>query len=245
MKLHLKHIEYEIVDHCNLRCQNCTKFSYLKEKKNLSLAKIKEDFTKINNRFQLDEFTILGGEPLLHPQIIGIMLTAKKIFTNTQLKIISNGTTFLKKSPLFYNVLASTKILIEISKYDLNLDYNKMKALSRSIGINFRFIDKPVFTEFVNIEGTSNPENSFKACRDSFFCPNYRDEKLYTCGFAYSSKFLSDNNHISKKALDNGVSIYASNTELLSYLNKPVATCLYCKAEEDIQRPWKLLPKLS
>jgi len=243
MKLHLKHIEYEIVDHCNLRCQNCTKFSYLKEKRNLSLSQIKQDFIKINDRFKLDEFTILGGEPLLHPEIIGIILAAKKIFTDTKLKIISNGTTFLKKSPLFYNILASSKILIEISKYDLKLDYNKMKDLSRSLGINFRFIDKPVFTEFVNNEGTSNPQNSFKACRDSFFCPNFRDEMLYTCGFAYSSKFLSNNNYISKKALDLGISIYASNNEILSYLNRPVSTCSFCKAEDNIQKPWKLLPK--
>ena len=238
----LENIEYEIVDHCNLKCQNCNKFSYLKPSYYIDIKKINEDFAKISTRFSLKKFTILGGEPLLHPNINQILLLARKYFKNSFIKLISNGVLFCKKDFLFFTLLSSCNITIEISKYDLNVNYEKIKNICSKFSIKLKFIEKNYFKDFMDKTGSCNAKQSFKRCRELVFCPNYSNGKLYVCGYAKSSEFLCKTSRLIQQAVDNGIDVMSSDEQINQYLFSPVSTCKYCKVDAEF-KPWRQLTK--
>jgi len=65
----LPNLEYLIVHHCNLNCKGCNKFSPISEEYFADIVEFKKDIIKISELFNIQEFKILGGEPLLHPKL--------------------------------------------------------------------------------------------------------------------------------------------------------------------------------
>lgn len=65
------HFEFHLAEHCNLNCIGCTHFSPLAEPEFLEVEDFRNDIERLsyltggNARF----INLLGGEPLLHPEI--------------------------------------------------------------------------------------------------------------------------------------------------------------------------------
>jgi len=236
----IKNIEYEIVEHCNLRCKNCNKFSYIKEHNCIDIDQIKKDFFLLSKRFTLENFTILGGEPLLHPDLNNIILLAKKAFNNSAIKIITNGALFFKKNFIFLNLLSAKNITLEISKYELNIDYEKIKNICKKFNINFILTEKQYFKDFVDKSGSCDPDKSFKRCRELVYCPSFFNGKLFQCGYSKSSEFLTKTSRLSNFALDKGIDISSTDEQIYKYLTAPVPTCKFCSVDAEFH-PWRQL----
>ena len=79
MKIKIRALEYHLVDHCNLNCAGCTHFSPIAKPRFASLEKFEENLKKVVEwNFEIGQFNLLGGEPLLHPQVKDFILVAHK-----------------------------------------------------------------------------------------------------------------------------------------------------------------------
>ena len=69
------YIETDIIDACNLNCAGCSHFAPLAKCRNeVSLEDYTKDVRRIGVLFPfIFIFRILGGEPLLHPQLAEII----------------------------------------------------------------------------------------------------------------------------------------------------------------------------
>lgn len=77
-------IQYEVhlADHCNLNCQMCDHFSPLANENFLSPDHYASDVERLSELFDHDAnyIRLLGGEPLLHPQVVRFLKFQGSIF---------------------------------------------------------------------------------------------------------------------------------------------------------------------
>jgi len=90
-----KHLVFEvdIARHCNLNCRGCLHFSPLSKPKFLDISSYQKDICRLSKVFggQAEKISLMGGEPLLNPDIIQYVKIARTYFPNAKLLILTNG----------------------------------------------------------------------------------------------------------------------------------------------------------
>jgi len=120
MKHKLQFLSYYITNVCPRTCNNCSTFNNLAFKKHLDWKTNKEYATKWIELLDVEEFSIMGGEPLLHPQIEEWALGLKEIWgdhSNFRLVTGVRPDVLLQKKDLIKTLLKEG-IIIEISAHD-------------------------------------------------------------------------------------------------------------------------------
>ena len=74
--------EIHLTDHCNLNCVGCNHFSPLADSFYLDITAYKQDCKRIWELTEgnVQEIVLLGGEPLLHPNLKEIFSISSKYF---------------------------------------------------------------------------------------------------------------------------------------------------------------------
>lgn len=99
MRHSIGHIDYHVVDACNLACEFCTHYSNFKGPANImSVDAIEAEWGKWSNVIRPERIHIIGGEPLLNPNIVEIVRLAFRIWTESEICLYSNGL-LLKNHP--------------------------------------------------------------------------------------------------------------------------------------------------
>lgn len=240
----LRNLIYSITDHCNLKCENCGAFNpFKKSKNNVNVDLFDSDIKAISKRFEISNFKLIGGEPLLHPELKRLLIICRKYLPKIDIRLTSNGITFLNKDESFYNILSILKIKLIISNYDLNINHDKIKELCDSHFIDFHLSrSKTHFWDFVDKTGTANVPVIFKKCREDLFYPEYYNGRIYNCCYSKNSSFLNETNRVDNAAVDVGLDISSTDAELENYLYKPCPTCKFCTFNT-ITKPWRQLTK--
>jgi len=83
--------EVNIVEHCNLRCRSCTHLSPVLPKHFVDPGALSADLTTLAGSYRVNVLKILGGEPLLHPDLPAVVLAARKSQVAEKLEIWTNG----------------------------------------------------------------------------------------------------------------------------------------------------------
>ena len=82
MNVKIRALEYHLADHCNLNCAGCTHFSPIAKPHFASLERFEENLKKLKEwNFEIGQFNLLGGEPLLHSQVRDFIEVAHKYLT--------------------------------------------------------------------------------------------------------------------------------------------------------------------
>jgi hypothetical protein len=90
-KLRVSAMEYNLTEHCNLSCYQCDHASPLVAKKFASLADFERDMRALSDAVHLDELRLVGGEPLLHPQLLEFMKITRETGVADAIRIYTNG----------------------------------------------------------------------------------------------------------------------------------------------------------
>jgi len=248
---HLMYFEVNIVDHCNFSCLGCSHFSPIAEERLSPVESVKSDLRRMSELTtqNVDEIHILGGEPLLHPDLNEILITARNAFPKSVLSVISNGVLLLKQSPDFWDTCKRNDITIEVTKYPVNLEYEKIFQTVEEKGVKFKFhsytgkAQKTLYKMPLDLDGGQDPGDSFSNCTLANRWIALMDGKMYTCQvapnvFHFNKKF--DTNLDLEE--DDFLDIYKVNNldEILSFLATPKPFCRYCKIAGIINNiPWQ------
>ncbi len=90
-RLHRPAAEINLTEHCNLKCAGCNHASHLLPKKFVDLETVRRDLERLATVLLLDELKLVGGEPLLHPQLLDILRIARASGVAKQLTLVTNG----------------------------------------------------------------------------------------------------------------------------------------------------------
>lgn len=207
-------LEYHLVDSCNLKCAGCSHYSSLLDK--LTYPKLEDiiaDLSLLKSKVgeNLMLLKLLGGEPLLHPQICECLKEIRNIFPKTILVIVTNGILLKKMSDEFYDICSKSRIQIEITDYNLpNVNVEEIILKLKELNIKskvYRNSTKNFIWHYKHIRLTEGKIDCLSKCIYKHMCNNYRNGKIYLCPhIAYIDFF---NNHF-------GTNIKLDDTDYIS-----------------------------
>ena len=96
-KLILPFLETMVTQACNLSCLGCTNYSDLPHKGYVKWSDAKQNLKEWLTRIEIDDFGILGGEPLMNPEIEKWIIGLRELMPNAQIRFTTNGLLLDKK----------------------------------------------------------------------------------------------------------------------------------------------------
>lgn len=246
-------LEIHLANHCNLNCKSCNHYSPVSEPSFLDFNSFKSN---IDHLIGLNfNFRLLGGEPLLNPQIEQFIIYLRKNFNNSKIEIITNGLLLQENklkylSPTFFNTCKTNNVSILITKYPINIDYTEI--LNKLLLEN---IKSKVFGNHLNSDGfflfklynkRKDPNRNFKKCNE-MSCLQLKEDKIYSCPQAAYSDILNKKfNTKFKITKEDYIDIkeLKSLKDIIKFRSKSKPFCGYCKfPREKIQ--WNISAKDS
>lgn len=91
-------LELNIVEHCNLRCAHCDHSSPLLPPKFVSPKTVAAQLQGLSAVLRVQDLRLLGGEPLLHPEILACVGAARDSGIARRIILVTNGV-LLEKCP--------------------------------------------------------------------------------------------------------------------------------------------------
>lgn len=240
-------LETHIVEHCNLNCANCGHFAPLAEKEFLDIESFIKDYTRIKQltNGNVKNIRLLGGEPLLHPKIIDFCKIARELFPNSNVGIVTNGLLLNEMSNEFFNSLIKYDIKINITKYPIDIQWDKILSKFKKLNVKYEFYqgtgeeEKIMYKQTLDLNGQQPIRANFLNCRleenDDDYCFYFEKGKLYNCWKpAYIRHFNKYFNKDLKVSKQDYVDIYENKSieEMLQDLAKPIPFCRYCNLKK-------------
>jgi MoaA/NifB/PqqE/SkfB family radical SAM enzyme len=77
----LPYVEMHVVDHCNLNCKGCSHFSPIADELFTDIGEFTRDLQQLRRLVSnIEVIRLMGGEPLLHPNITDFIRSTKFFF---------------------------------------------------------------------------------------------------------------------------------------------------------------------
>ncbi|MCL2348817.1 MAG: radical SAM protein [Planctomycetaceae bacterium] len=252
-KVVLPYLEMDIVIGCNLRCEQCSHLSPFR-KGIVSADKVIEWFRLWAGKIVPKKLDILGGEPLLHPELPRILRETRKIWPQTEIELVTNGFLFSKVAADVFEALEESQINVIISNHSSNESEQQKfdEAVSRLRNHSFKYkirksnrkwrIQYAQTSDGTPVMFSSDPKAAWGICT-SKTCISLADNKLYKCsvlasiieGVAENSLPLENwNSALTYKPL----TLQASSQEIVEHLNcRQVPACAICPARKIQVKP--------
>ena len=131
----VSHLEWHITHSCNFMCQGCGHFTNDGYNEHISINDLKEWYSLWKDKIKPKELSILGGEPLLHKDLIDIIYMTKEewnIQEDQYYEIVTNGV-LIDRHPELPKALYDTNCVLTISMHSYDKEYLKvfLKSLSK------------------------------------------------------------------------------------------------------------------
>jgi organic radical activating enzyme len=118
----LNRLEIHAAHACNLTCESCSHFSNGGHKGILSLTDAETWMKLWNKRIEPTAFRVLGGEPLLNPNLNDLLYLARDCWTASAITLVTNGM-LLCKHPNLPIALEACDVDLHISIHDNSAEY--------------------------------------------------------------------------------------------------------------------------
>lgn len=235
---YLDHFEIHLVDHCNLNCKSCMHFAPCADGK---FFLSKEMFAKEMKRIaELVEdkhvgIYLMGGEPLLHPELLELCKIGKETYPCGGFQVVSNGIELLKKDDAWFDEFNKLNISFRLTDYHLNPEIKNVfekKIIKKWYSNSDKFKHAQL-----NFNPKYDKEESTSFC-DSVpggMTPCLKEGYLYLCPkMAYKENFEKKFGvKLGEPSETYGINIFDhSKEELLKYLNTPNDFCKYCNSKK-------------
>lgn len=178
-------LEVHAVQHCNLRCLGCAQISPSLARGYESPDVLERALRNLALHLVCEKLQILGGEPLLHPQIVDILAVGAHSGLANKLTVKTNGLLLHRVPADFWrlsdevivSVYPATEALLAPRRVDL-----ERSATAFNTALTFRHF--PEFQEITTekrSDGAGRTLEIYKGCRFKIFTHSVRDGRVYRC----------------------------------------------------------------
>lgn len=204
-KLVLPFLELMPTQVCNLSCDGCTNYSDMVHKGYLSWDEGKKQILPWLKVFEIPDFGIIGGEPLLVPDIIDWIYGVREIMPHSQIRFTTNGTLLSRHADILQAFFDIGNCVFKISMHADDeqtqkfvdktfVDYKWIPVNEHGInryksdnGVRFQLNRPQTFIKPYHGKGygsmrphNSDPEQAFDICIQQT-CPLLYQGKIYKC----------------------------------------------------------------
>jgi len=192
----MRNLEIHAAHACNLACESCSHYSNHGHKGIVSLDEARQWLAPWAPRLAPQVFSILGGEPSIHPDLTSFCALAREMFPKSTLRLVTNGF-FLERHPRLPEWLrADGRAILNVSIHHESPDYRKRLApimdlvarWQREHGIRVEYWHSSRnWTRRYHGQGAAmepfedgHPRRSWEICTAKF-CPQVHEARLWKC----------------------------------------------------------------
>ncbi len=238
------YVEIQLCDRCNLDCAYCSHLSPVSKPVTISLETLEAECHRLA-RVGVDEVNLMGGEPLLHPQVCEAIKLTRSILPNIKLIVSTNGLLLPRMSKEFWQCCRENKVVLRITPYPKakngTLNYFKYVWLIRknrvrmeSTGWRFGFRHQ-LLSEKAEYDATSN----YLRCQ--LHCTQVRDATLWPCAYvAYAFNLNNKFGTNFKTAAGDSLPLDGiTATDLRLWLLRTKPFCAHCGIKDAQRITWR------
>jgi Radical SAM superfamily/4Fe-4S single cluster domain len=111
-RVHTEAIEVNAARHCNLACAACSHASGRADPWYADPTTVIQDLTLASRWFTASHVRVLGGEPLLHPQLLDLLEVIRRCGIAPLIRVITNGLTLHRVPEAFWELADEVHISI-------------------------------------------------------------------------------------------------------------------------------------
>lgn len=232
-------LEFNVVEHCNLRCAECSHLSPWMPRSFMELAPFVRDLAALQPFLRCEKFKFVGGEPLLHRDLLKFIHAVKETGMAGIISVATNGTEILDQPDDLYRAIGR----LEFSWYPNTPTTAEMVEVARrkctEFGVQFKLYERHAFRSMQLDVPNDNPrlvKRIYATCEIAHVRQNHviREGRYYKC-----SRPLFTGAYLAKKgvsgpdfAVVDGVELHAPGLEarLRAYIDdpEPLESCRHC-----------------
>lgn len=250
-KLQTESVEYNLTEHCNLKCAGCDHASPHLPEKLASLSDFVRDMEALAPVLQARELKFVGGEPLLHPQLLEFIREARRIKVAPRVVLITNGMLLHTMSEEIWGLVDFIWVSIYPGvKYQF--EWPDIDAIARRHNVIVWRKETPTFFLTLVNQQLRNPaaiRGIYAACTKRVTCHTVYEGRFYKCAPAafMQQRLALINVPFSNREAD-GVAIHgnpALHEQLAAYLaaSDPLQSCSWCLGDSGPRRAHRQLSK--
>jgi organic radical activating enzyme len=143
-RIRVESFELHVAEHCNLRCHMCDAMSPYNKRRLLALDEVERALDFLRRHIRADIFKLMGGEPLLHPDLVTILGLVRRSGITDTIRLTTNGLLLHKMPDAFWEALDR----LTVSNYssapmaDEHVALVRAKARAFGVVLNLKFIDQ-------------------------------------------------------------------------------------------------------
>lgn len=242
----IPYIEYHVADHCNLNCKGCLHFAPLvKQDKFPIFDNVKRDLTKLKSIIPyIDTIRILGGEPLLNPELIHYLKMTRQIYPLAEINIVTNGILLQNENDTLMSALKKYSIGVDISVYPPMFDkIDDIVSRISSKGITVT-CTKPITEFFCPLDELTG--HAKFTSEHHCTCPNLYDGALYVCYIIAYLRYFNAAFGANLNDIDGRIDIYRPNLTFgdvkkeLHKIRRMCDSCHLLSREYAVKKKWEL-----
>lgn len=233
------HFEMDLCGHCNLKCEGCAHFSPLAGESFTDLDEARKSFERLSELAggEVEYIHLLGGEPLLHPQVTDFFEMARECFPVGRIELVTNGVLLPTMPESFWQVAAKERITISVTKYPIKLDIEKIFELASKHDVTLQFYNHSDEGELcfqkltLDLSGGQDATESFMDCYLANECIFLKDGRLYPCSIIshvnYFNDYFDQNLPVTQ---EDSIDIWEAQSleEIMDFVSRPVPFCRFC-----------------
>ncbi|WP_145949539.1 radical SAM protein [Paenibacillus sp. Y412MC10] len=233
-RFHSNGCEVNIVHQCNLSCRGCSHLSPVADKMFISPDIVYRDLSLLSKYYTAKNVRLLGGEPLLHRDLLQVIDAVRASTITNCIRILTNGVLLSKMTDAFWESVDEVYVSLypEVKLDPAQLEYIEIAAREYNVSLEIREFSR--FREAYSEIGTYNEQlvqRIYNTCQIAHVwkCHTIHDGRFYRCP---QSVFLRTT--ITEASLpDEGLIIDSGEDfgqQLKEYLERdlPFKACTYC-----------------
>jgi cyclic pyranopterin phosphate synthase len=244
--------ELNTVDHCNLTCLDCNHASPSVRPGYADPNDVFKDFSTLAAFYQARIVKIIGGEPLLHPDLLSLIKAVRKSKIGEKILLVTNGTLLHKMPAAVWEAIDQ----LEISLYpEVRLTEGMLQEFKRKAAKNNIHLVRHAYQTFritFSTVGTSDDNlvhRIYRTCKLArlWGCQSIHRGYFFKCPQCiYIPSIIEPS--LAYSHTDDGVQISASHNlrdSLIAYLSSktPLKACRYCLGVVGKERKHQLVKR--
>ena len=243
----LETMEIHVAEHCNLNCKNCSMFCGLVETCDFPCyQEFEEGIKQLKNFFpHIKKFRIIGGEPLLNPELDKYIRLIRNVYPYTDIRLISNGILVTKMSDQLIQTIIDNDVTFIVTQYiSLKHSIDEINRFLSKTGIRYIVTEAVLeFQKIYNALGDSDIDENFYRCHWKGSCATMYGTKIATCYVPFVIHYFSDKFNLAIEEtgkidlMEEGLTAQ----EIIKRMHTPFDMCRYC-APKGNWTEWERLP---